>query len=245
MENEKVKVSRIMIFAINACLLYLIAKTLISSLIMGTGLSKPWCDCIAEGITLILTAVMAIIQRKDAPSYGICPGTYKGSLKYIIPLALLASMIIPYFIMVPVTDPFLPALLDVIFIGIMEELIFRGLVFRAAEVFTGEGKAVIISSILFGLLHLINLSGDDPVPYVLLQVVFNAVIGLAFAALRVKTKSILAGIVIHTFLDMNAIFVDTISWVEIAQIIMYFAVGIVLYVFYRKDAARKTAAPAG
>ena len=40
----------------------------------------------------------------------------------------------------------------------------------------------------------------------LFQVVFNAVIGLGFAALRAKTKSILAGIIIHIILDMNGIF---------------------------------------
>ena len=241
MENKKITVSRIMIFAINACLLYLVGKSFIGSLIYTySEISKEWSYCISEVITIALVVIMAVIQRKDLESYGICKGTYKGSWKYIVPLALLALMLVPYFFSSTIVDPLVPAVLDVIFIGVMEELIFRGLIFRATEVLTDEHKAVIISSILFGLIHLVNLSGDYTMSFVLLQVAFNAVIGLGFAALRVKTKSILAGIIIHIFLDINGLFVNEIQWIETAQIVMYFVVGILLYVFYLIDKAKNT-----
>ena len=236
MENKKITVSRIMIFAINACLLYLVGKPFVGSLIYThSEISKEWSYAIAEGITIALVVIMAEIERKNLVSYGICKGTYEGSLRYIIPLGALALMIVPYFFGIPMVSPVLPAVIDVIFIGIMEELIFRGLIFRASEVLINEHLAVIISSILFGLIHLVNLSGEHAVSFVLLQVVFNAVIGLGFAALRAKTKSILAGIVIHILLDMNGLFAAEIPWVETAQIIMYFVVGGLLYGFYLAD----------
>ena len=169
MESKKVTVSRIMIFALNASLLYLIGKPFVSSLFHYAGLDKPWRDFIAEIIIIVLTIIMAIITRKDNSSYGIQKGTYKGSLKYIIPLCLLPLMLIPYFFLIPLEDPIVPALFHIIFVGIMEELIFRGLVFRACEVLTNEHKAVLISSLLFGLFHLVNVTGDNELFNVLLQ----------------------------------------------------------------------------
>jgi membrane protease YdiL (CAAX protease family) len=238
MESKKATVSKIMIFALNVCLLYLIGKPFISSIFYYAGLDKPWRDFIAEIIIIGLTVIMALITRKDNPSYGIQKGTYKGSLKYIIPLSLLALMLTPYFFLIPMEEPIVPAVFHIIYIGIMEELIFRGLIYRAAEVLTNEHKTIIISSILFGLFHLVNLSGDNAVAYVLLQVAFTAFIGLGFAALRAKTRSILAGVLIHIVLDVNALFVDKIDWWENVQIAMFFVVGILLYVFYRVDRSK-------
>ena len=239
MENKKATVSRIMVFAVNVCLLYLVGKSFAGSLIYTySEITKEWSYCIAEGITFGLVIIMCMIRRKDIPSYGIAKGKYKGSLKYIIPLAVLALVLTPYFILFPVKEPVIPAVTDVIFVAVMEELIFRGSFFKAAEILTDEHKAVLITSILFGLFHLINLSGDYTVSYVLLQVAFNAVIGLGLAALRAKTGSIFIGIIIHMFLDINGLFSDTVSWMEITQIVMYFAVGILLYIFYRMDAAK-------
>ena len=240
MDNTKTKVSRIMVFAINACLLYLVGKSFIGSLIYTySELELPWCSCIAEGIVILLTVVMSVIQRNDLPSYGIRRSSNQGNFKYIIPLVLLSLMLMPYFFLLPLTDPVVPAFLDIIYIGIMEEFIFRGLIFRAAEVITDENKAIIISSVMFGLIHLVNLSGDFTWQFVLLQVAFNAVIGLGLGALRARTKSIFVGIMIHFFLDINGLFDGSISWMENAQIVMYFVVGILLYIFYLKEIAKK------
>jgi hypothetical protein len=245
MNTEKIKASRIMIFAIVACLLYLIGRTFIGSLISFTGISEPWFYSIAEGIVIALTVIMILIRRSESPEYGIQKGAYKGSLKYMLPLTFLALMLIPYFFLIPVIEPLPAAILHIIYVGVMEEFIFRGLVFRAVEIITDENKAIIISSILFGLFHLVNLSGDDPVWYVVLQVAFTAAIGLGFAVLRAKTGSIFACMIIHAVLDINALFEDSILWMEIIQISLFFVVGIVLYVIYRKETSKREQIPAG
>ena len=240
MDNKKATVSRIMIFALNACLLYLVGRPFISSLIYtNSGIEESWSICIAEGIVLILTVVMAVVQRKDLPSYGLQKASYKGTLKYLIPLTVLSLMLIPYFFYVRLVDPLLPAILDIIFIGIMEEFIFRGLIYRATEVIANEHAAIIISSILFGLLHLTNLSGDYTWQYVLLQVAFNAALGLGLGVLRAKTGSIFGGLIFHIFLDINGLFKGSIPKLERAHIVMYFVVGILIYVLYRIDNTKK------
>ena len=239
MDNKKAIVSRIMIFALNACLLYLVGRPFISSLIYThSDVGESWSICIAEGIVLILTVVMAVVQRKDLPSYGLQKASYKGTLKDLIPLTVLSLMLIPYFFHVRLVDPLLPAILDIIFIGIMEEFIFRGLIYRATEVIANEHAAIIVSSILFGLIHLTNLSGDSAWQFVLLQVAFNAALGLGLGVLRAKSGSIFGGLLFHIFLDINGLFKGSIPKLERAHIVMYFVVGILIYVLYRVEKAK-------
>ena len=66
MENKKITISRIMIFAINACLLYLVGKPFVGSLIYThSEISKEWSYAIAEGITIALVIIMGSIERKN------------------------------------------------------------------------------------------------------------------------------------------------------------------------------------
>ena len=70
--------------------------------------------------------------------------------------------------------------------GICEEVMFRGMIMKSYEVY-GTRKAIILSSILFGLFHF-NLQN-------LLGPIF---LGILFGILATKTKSLLSSIVGHT-----------------------------------------------
>ena len=60
---------------------------------------------------------------------------------------------------------------------------------------------MIISSLFFGIAHLFNLAGGANLAATLLQVVYAFAIGLMFAALAVRTQTILPLIVIHGLID--------------------------------------------
>jgi membrane protease YdiL (CAAX protease family) len=80
--------------------------------------------------------------------------------------------------------------------GLAEELGLRGLVFTGLRLGLrgrprADLKAVLISSVLFGVLHL------SPV-----AVVFAFVYGLGFALLAVATRSIWPGVVVHFVFDL-------------------------------------------
>ena len=65
--------------------------------------------------------------------------------------------------------------------GITEEVLFRGLAYAALRRL-GIGRAVVGSSLLFGLVHLLNIAqGADPITTAL-QVVYAFALGCAFAA---------------------------------------------------------------
>jgi uncharacterized protein len=85
-------------------------------------------------------------------------------------------------------------------VGFGEEGVFRGLVIAML----GEDRprrAVAISSLLFGGLHLAGLLAPVDYRYILLQVVAAASLGLVLGCVRLLAGSIWPGIAAHTMLD--------------------------------------------
>ena len=87
-------------------------------------------------------------------------------------------------------------------VGFLEEMIFRGLLFKAMEK-NGVRSAIIVSSVTFGIGHIVNLfngSGAELLPN-LLQVVYAIAIGFAFVMIYCKIKSLLPCILIHSIFN--------------------------------------------
>ena len=99
-------------------------------------------------------------------------------------------------------------------IGFVEEMLFRGLVFNfVKKVFCGTKYenilAIMISSVLFGSCHLINLiATPNMVVSTFTQVIYATIIGIYFAVIYVKTNNIVAPILLHILFD----FVYYIWW---------------------------------
>ena len=94
------------------------------------------------------------------------------------------------------------ALLSVGLAGMTEELAFRGILLDRLLA-RGIWPAVTISSILFGLMHLANLFVGSPWYTVLLQVVFAAMAGTGYAAMRLRTSSLWPPIVLNALFDLT------------------------------------------
>jgi hypothetical protein len=89
--------------------------------------------------------------------------------------------------------------------GFLEELLFRGFLFRALER-GGPRRAVMVSSLIFALAHLINLfSGCSPAETAL-QVVFAAGVGIALAVLVYKGASLLPCVAFHVLNNVLSLF---------------------------------------
>ncbi len=91
-------------------------------------------------------------------------------------------------------------------IGIVEETVFRIL---PGRVFGGkltsvkrEAAFIIITSLAFGLFHLVNLLSGASLSYTVLQIVFAASIGSFFCLLFLKTGSPVLIVVMHIAHDM-------------------------------------------
>lgn len=99
-------------------------------------------------------------------------------------------------------------------VGFVEEAVFRGAVLtNTMRVKRGSPNqiawAVVLSSIPFGLFHIINASGSAGLYVSLFQVLYAAAVGALFAAVYLRTRCLLACVVVHGIVDVtNAIFVD-------------------------------------
>ena len=125
--------------------------------------------------------------------------------------------------------------------GLAEEAFARGIVIRILEP-SGVIRAVLISSLLFGLLHLGNLviRGGSPAISVA-QAVGAFSFGVGFAALRIRTRTIWPLIALHMVCDLvlNTMSLPLIP-VAVAQDVALLVIGIYLirdYLFRRTSMA--------
>jgi membrane protease YdiL (CAAX protease family) len=81
--------------------------------------------------------------------------------------------------------------------GFMEEAIFRGLVLRTLLP-QGLLRAALLSSLIFAVVHLLNLTGGANLAATLLQVVVAFLMGLAFVAPLAVTRNIWPLVLIHS-----------------------------------------------
>ena len=94
-------------------------------------------------------------------------------------------------------------------VGFLEELIFRGLLFNAM-LKNGKNSAIIVSSVTFGVGHIINLingSGAELLPN-LLQVVYAIAVGFMFMMIYYRTKSLLPCIITHGVFNALSAFIS-------------------------------------
>ena len=99
--------------------------------------------------------------------------------------------------------------LDVLFlflycmsVGLLEEFVFRGLIFSTlAGVFPNTKKGLLqtffLSSCLFGFVHLLNIFAGAGVGETLLQVGYSILTGGLFAFVLIKTKNLLCCAGVH------------------------------------------------
>jgi membrane protease YdiL (CAAX protease family) len=86
----------------------------------------------------------------------------------------------------------LPAVAMALNSGIFEELLFRGVLFRAVEEVFGSWTALVVSSFVFGFMHLVN-----PAATVLGAVFISIEAGLLLAAAYMATRRLWLGIGFH------------------------------------------------
>jgi membrane protease YdiL (CAAX protease family) len=86
----------------------------------------------------------------------------------------------------------LPAVAMALSSGIFEELLFRGVLFRAVEEVFGSWTALVVSSAVFGFMHLLNPAGT-----VMGAVFISIEAGLLLAAAYMVTRRLWLGIGFH------------------------------------------------
>lgn len=154
-------------------------------------------------ILIALSAILYFFVRKNGltEKYGFCkPRLPAAKMLYYIPLLVLLTANLWYGVALN-QSPLETVLyiLAMFCVGFLEELIFRGLLFQAMAK-DGVKSAIIVSSITFGIGHIVNLingSGAQLLPN-LLQVMYAMAVGFAFVMIYCKTKSLMPCIIVHS-----------------------------------------------
>lgn len=87
-------------------------------------------------------------------------------------------------------------------IGLLEEVVFRGIIFiavlqRLPQNKQGHLLAILVSSALFGFVHLFNLAVGASLPSTLLQVVYSFAMGSMWAVVFLATENLMIPILLH------------------------------------------------
>jgi len=157
-------------------------------------------------ILIALSAILYFFVRKNGltEKYGLCKSQLPaGKLLFYIPLLVLLTANLWYGVTMNLS-PVETALyvLSMFCVGFLEEMIFRGLLFKAMAK-DGVKTAIVVSSMTFGIGHIVNLfngSGAELLPN-LLQVVYAIAIGFAFVMIYVKSKSLMPCILTHSIFN--------------------------------------------
>lgn len=130
------------------------------------------------------------------------------------------------------------AVLSMLLVGFVEELIFRGFLFRALLKENPPRVAIAVSAVTFGIGHIVNLLIGQGGLETLVQVVFAIAGGLMFTEVFYRSGSLWVCILAHGLVDVFAEF----SAAESGSAYLYPVVSILVSAAYCFYLSRKPAA---
>ena len=160
------------------------------------------CICI-----LAVVATVWIIRNGLSEKYGLC--RFRGSRKqflFFIPLIIMSCVNLKNGL--GLNAPAAVALLMMVNLavaGYVEEIIFRGFLFRAMAK-DNLHSAIIVSAVTFGVGHIVNLANTEDTLGVLLQVCYAIVIGFLYTIVVYKGGSLWPCIASHMFVNGSSTF---------------------------------------
>ena len=175
-------------------------------------------------ILILMSAVLYFFIRKNGlmEKYGLCKSRSSATkMLCYAPLLVLLTANLWYGVTVNLSP--LETVLHIFSmfcVGFLEELIFRGLLFRAMEQ-NGVTSAIVVSSVTFGIGHIVNLingSGAGLLPN-LLQVMYAVAVGFAFVMIFCRTGSLMSCIIVHSIFNSLSAFANEAAMTPQRQII--------------------------
>ncbi len=203
--------------------------------VLSTALALPH---IGQNLLLLaFSAVLLIymVKNKLTDTVGltsIAARDVKASLFYVPLVLIILSNGVFFFDAQKPAFEILMTVVFMIFVAFAEEMLFRGMLFKAIEERSGSKAAVIISGITFGFGHIVNLFSGYTGANQIMQIAIAVLIGIVLSLLFVRTKSIVPGMVFHALFN-TASALST----EVEPLYDYIAVGVIVvmgaaYLFY-------------
>ena len=164
------------------------------------------------GVLMTLVLLGWVIRNGLISQCGLIKGTFSQKrYLFFLPLAVMVSVNVWGGVTLNYTV--LESVLwtvTMLCVGFLEELIFRGFLFQALRK-DNLVRAVVISSVTFGIGHIINLLNGAELLPTLLQIVYATAAGFLFTVIFYRSGSLLPCILTHSALNSLSVFAGEVS----------------------------------
>ncbi|MCM1506642.1 MAG: CPBP family intramembrane metalloprotease [Ruminococcus flavefaciens] len=176
--------------------LYVVLGSMAENLSQDIGIQK----IISVPVNLIISVIILVFINKNGlkEKYGLCKNnTDLKKYLYFIPLLILISanlwsgVQMKYSVLESVLH-----VVSMIGVGFLEEIIFRGFLFKAICK-SNVKRAVIISSVTFGIGHIVNLLNGADTFSTICQICYAIAIGFLFTIIFLRSRNLIPCIITH------------------------------------------------
>ena len=225
-----------LIFSIVLIVIYVVGASLCDSLSHEIGLTKSFT--LLFFIIISAFILRFLTKEKLLKKYGLCKTAIcPKKLLYFIPLVILCTLNIVTGMSITKTAPVIVLeVLSMLFVGFLEEIIFRGFLFKAMSKDNLQA-AVIVSSLTFGIGHIVNLFNGAEIISTLCQIVGATGFGFMCVIIFIKSKSLLPCIITHSVFNMLSVFTaetDMVTDIIVSGAMLLITVGYALYLHFGK-----------
>lgn len=196
---------------VNFSLIWIALYVVLFSVAESVSKSIGTVKLVTAPLCIVMSAVIYLWISKNnlKEKYGLCG--YEGTAKqylFFIPLAVFASVNLWHGgkmnFSVLETALYIISMMGA---GFLEEIIFRGFLFKAICK-DSLNCAVVISSITFGVGHIVNLLNGANIQETMLQICYAAAIGFLFSILFYIGKSLWPCIITHSMMNSLSAFAN-------------------------------------
>jgi len=180
-----------------------------AGLALGDGGHAPLAASAARGIgipwLLAAALVIAVAWRAGPAAMGLRLPSPISSLRLAwLPLAYVGLMLaFDLALGLPPAQTVAIVACNMLLVAVSEELMFRSILFGGMRVRLGLWPAVLLTSLLFGLVHTLNVFGTGQLDQALMQSLTAFMQGLAYLAIRIRTGSVWPMVVVHALWDFS------------------------------------------
>ncbi len=224
-------------FALVCIAAYVLLFPCADKLSASLGMSKAVTAPFALALALLL---LAFLRRHGlTKTYGLC--AFRGKAKdylWFLPLALILSANLWGGVSASLSAPEIVLyVVSMLCVGFIEELLFRGFLFGAMRSDSLKA-AVIVSSLTFGLGHIINLLRGAALAPTLLQICYASAIGFLFTVIYYKGKSLVPCIIAHSVFNALSVLETSASpafRIALSAALCLVSVGYALWILKKTD----------
>lgn len=187
------------------CMLMIIVYIVVNSVcVQNFGYTSSVSFIVNTMLSVCLVGI--VLSLKKSAYYGFTKVRNPKKYLYFIPLAVIISVNLwSGFNINHSASEIIFHILTMINIGFIEELIFRGFLFKMMAK-NDVKSAIVVSALTFGIGHIVNLlNGAELIP-TLMQICYATAIGYLFVIIFHKSKSLIPCIITHCLVNSLSVF---------------------------------------